>query len=308
MQQQRGRNEMEILAYMRQFVEVAKARSFRAAAITLDMPISTLSRHISDLEKAVGLRLLNRSTRRVELTDAGEVYFLRCQSIVAEAQIAHEALRDVAERPTGTLRVSMPVDLAIGHFGPILRDFAKAYPLIDFDLDLTPRRIDLQTEAYDLAIRIGPLPAAAATLIARPIVVLPRYLYAAPSYLKSAPPLKHAADLAQHVFCTVHSSSQRGDFKTLYRGDEAVDVKVTTRFAVNSVGMGRVMAALGMGITVMHAELAREEVAAGRLRRVLPDWSMAPLQVHVITATRLLPARARLFIDFLRERMAQLVV
>ena len=299
---------MEILGYMRQFVEVAKTKNFRAAALALDMPIATLSRHVSDLEKAVGLRLLNRSTRRVELTDAGAVYFLRCQSIVAEALIAHEALRDVAERPTGTLRVSMPADLAIGHLGPILRDFATAYPLIDFDLDLTPRRIDMQTEAFDLAIRIGPLPAAAANLIARPIAMLPRYLYASPEYLKNAPPLNHASDLAHHVFCTLPSSSQQGDVKLLYRGEESVEVKVPTRFAVNSVGMARVLASLGMGIAVMHAELARDEVASGRLRRVLPDWSMGPLQVHVVTATRLLPARARLFIDFLKLRMQDATV
>jgi DNA-binding transcriptional LysR family regulator len=296
---------MEMLAYMRQFVEVAKVKSFRAAALAMDMPIATLSRHISDLEKTVGLRLLNRSTRRVELTDAGEVYFLRCQSIVAEAMIAHEALRDVAHRPSGTLRASMPVDLAIGHLGPILRDFSKAYPLIDFDLDLTPRRIDLQTEAFDLAIRIGPLPLTSATLIAQPIVELPRYLYAAPLYLKSAPPIKHAKDLAHHVFCTVLSSSQQGDLKVFYRGTETVEIKIPTRFAVNSVGMARVLAALGMGIAIMHEELARDEVALGRLHRVLPEWSMAPLQVHVITATRMLPARARLFIDFLKARMTE---
>jgi len=299
---------MEILGYMREFVEVAKMKNFRAAALALNMPISTISRHISDLEKAVGLRLLHRSTRRVELTDAGEIYYLRCQSIVAEAMIAHEALRDMAERPTGTLRVSMPADLAIGHLGPILRDFAKAYPLIDFDLDLSPRRIDLQTEAFDLAIRIGPAPTAPSTLIARPIAVLPRYLYASPIYLKTAPPLKHATDLVHHVFCTVSSSSQEGDVKTLYRGGESAEIKVPTRFAVNSVGMARTLAALGMGIAVMHTELARDEVASGRLRRVLPDWNMAPLQVHVVTATRLLPARARLFIEFLKTRMQDAAV
>ncbi|MBB3213895.1 DNA-binding transcriptional LysR family regulator [Herbaspirillum sp. Sphag1AN] len=294
---------MEMLSYMQQFVEVARMKNFRAAALSLDMPIATLSRHVSNLEKAVGLRLLNRSTRRVELTDAGEVYFLRCQSIVAEALIAHEALRDVAERPTGTLRVSMPVDLAIGHLGPILRDFAVAYPLIDFDLDLTPRRIDMQTEAFDLAIRIGPLPAASANLIARPIASLPRYLYASPDYLKKAPPIKHVKDLAHHEFCTLPSSSQQDDIKVLYRGEESVEVKVPTRFCVNSVGMARVLASLGMGIAVMHTELARDDVAAGRLRRVLPEWRMAPLEVHAVTATRLLPARARLFIDFLKSRI-----
>src|SRR5207247_4874191 len=106
---------MDRLHHMRLFVEVAKRKSFRAAADALDMSNSTLSRNIAELEKAIGLRLLHRSTRKVELTEAGEVYFRRCQSIVEEALGAHEALRDVSERPAGTLRVSMTHDFAVGY-------------------------------------------------------------------------------------------------------------------------------------------------------------------------------------------------
>jgi len=153
---------VELLSYMRLFVEVARAKSFRRAADALDMPNSTLSRYIAELEKTMGLRLLHRSTRKVELTEAGEVYFKRCQSVVEEARIAHESLLDMVERPTGTLRVSMPADLATDHLAPIIADFAKMYPLIAFEFDLSPRQVDLQTEPFDLAIRIGPPPMGAA--------------------------------------------------------------------------------------------------------------------------------------------------
>src|SRR5471030_1402321 len=162
----RGSEQMDILNYMRLFVEVAKVRSFRRAADVLGISNSTLSRNIAELEKTIGLRLLHRSTRRVELTEAGEVYFARCQSIVEEAQMAHEALLDVAERPSGTLRVSMPVDLATGYLTPMLAAFAHAYPQIDFEFDVTPRRVDLQSEPFDLAIRMGPPPTAPAMLVA----------------------------------------------------------------------------------------------------------------------------------------------
>lgn len=294
---------MELLNYMRLFVEVARTRSFRRAADALDMPNSTLSRHIAALEKTIGLRLLHRSTRKVELTEAGEVYFKRCQSIVEEARIAHESLLDVAERPTGTLRVSMPVDLATGHLASMLADFANTYPLISFEFDVTPRRIDLQTEPFDLAIRIGAPPTAPSTLVARQIAILQRYLYASPDYLKRAPPLTHPAELNRHVLCVGQASMKHGDVtRTLHRGDEKIDVTTTIRFAMNNVGLSRALALRGIGIAVLDTELARNEVAAGRLIRVLPEWHLSPLPVHAITETRLLPARTRLFIDFLRTR------
>jgi DNA-binding transcriptional LysR family regulator len=300
---------VELLNYMRLFVEVARTRSFRKAAEALDMPNSTLSRHIAELEKTIGLRLLNRSTRKVELTEAGEVYFKRCQSIVEEARIAHESLLEVAERPTGTLRVSMPVDLATGYLAPILRDFANTYPLVSFEFDLTPRRVDLQTEPFDLAIRMGPPPTTPSTLVARQIAVLPRYLYAAPGYLKRAPPLKHPDDLVRHVLCVGQGATkQHGVLGTFHRGNEKVDVMIESRFVMNSVGLSRSLAVLGVGIAALDTELTREDVAAGRLRRVLPGWSLAPVQVHAITETRLLPARARAFIDLMKERLQDLSV
>jgi DNA-binding transcriptional LysR family regulator len=292
---------MDVLSHMHLFVEVAKVRSFRRAAEVLGISNSTLSRNIAELEKTIGLRLLHRSTRKVELTEAGVVYFARCQSIVEEARMAHEALLDVAERPSGTLRVSMPVDLATGYLAPMLAAFAKAYPQIDFEFDVTPRRIDLQSEPFDLAIRMGPPPTAPAMLVARQIAVLPRYLYASPDYLRTAPALEQPDDLSHHpLLLALGAGKQQEVWKRLYRGDEAVGVLVNARWAMNSVGLARSLAMQGAGVAVLDTELARADVEAGRLQRVLPEWELEPVPVHAITETRLLPARTRLFIEFLK--------
>lgn len=297
---------MDVLNYMRLFVEVGKRKSFRAAAEALDMPNSTLSRNIAELEKTIGLRLLHRSTRKVELTEAGEVYFKRCQNIVEEALCAHQALRDVSERPIGTLRVSTTSSFAVGHLAPLLSEFAKAYPLIKFDFDLSARRVDLQADPFDLAIRLGPAPTAPSTLVARQIASIPRHLYASPAYLENGPRLEHANDLANHVLIVGAAASRETEvWHGLRRGDETVHVMGGARFVVNSADLSRAMAANGIGITGVDPELARNDVAAGRLRRVLPDWKLEPTPVHIITDTRHLPARTKLFIRFLTARLGE---
>lgn len=295
---------MEILSAMRLFVEVAKSKNFRRAAKTLGISNSTLSRNIAELEKTVGLRLLHRSTRNVELTEAGDAYFRRCQSIVEEAQEAHEALLDVAERPSGTLRISMPADLATVYLAPILRDFAQAYPQVSFELDLTPRQVDLLAGHFDLAIRVGPAPTAPSMLVARQIALVPRYLYAAPSYLETAPVLNHPTDLCQHKICmALGTGTLQNKKRTFFRANESISVLLAEKIAMNNVGLSRALAVLGMGVAVLSEEIAREDLAAGRLQRVLPDWKMAPVPIHAITETRLLPARTRLFIEFLKAGM-----
>jgi DNA-binding transcriptional LysR family regulator len=291
---------MDVLNYMRLFVEVAKRKSFRGAADALEMSNSTLSRNIAELEKSIGLRLLNRSTRRVELTGAGEVYFQRCQSIVEEALSAHEALLDVSVRAIGTLRVSMTANFAVAYLAPILADFAKAYPAIRFDFDVTPRLVDLQADPFDLAIRTGTPPAGPSTLVIRQIATLQSYLYGAPAYLQSAPVLAQPDDLINHVLCARPSSVAR---HRLQRGGETADVAIEARFVTNSAALSRTMAVKGMCIASLDPQIVRGDVEAGRLQRVLPDWHLKPSPVFAITDTRHLPARTRLFIAFLQQRL-----
>lgn len=291
---------MELLNDMALFVDVVNAMSFRRAAEATGVPNSTVSRRIGALEKAIGLRLLHRTTRRIELTEAGQLYYERCRRIVDEARLAHEQLGEMLAQPTGVLRASLPVDFATVFLAPLIVEFANRYPGIRFDFDLTPRRVDLVSEPFDIAIRMGELPDS--TLIARLLARLPTKLYASPGYLARAGEPAHPADLARHA-CLGFPTP---DAWALHRADETVDVAIGGRFSVNSVGMARRLATLDQGVILISEEVVAEDLESGRLRPILPAWHGTPLPVYALTETRLLPAKTQRFIEFLQERLGQL--
>ncbi|MDM0065286.1 LysR family transcriptional regulator [Variovorax sp. J31P207] len=288
---------MEYLNDMALFVEVVKAKSFRAAGDATGVPNSTLSRRIGALEKSIGLRLLHRTTRKIELTEAGQLYYESCRRIVEEARIAHEQLGEMLAQPSGVLRASLPVDFATTYMAPLIAEFARRYPGITFELDLTPRRVDLVTEPFDVAIRMGEQPSS--TLIARQLARLTPYLYASPRYLKTAGEPTDPADLRQHE-CIGYPKS--GPW-VLHKEDATAEVEIGRRFTVNSVGMYRSFAVLGQGIALLAEGVVADDVAESRLLRVLPDWHGSPIPVYALTETRLLPAKTLRFIEFLQERL-----
>ncbi|MCR5893765.1 MULTISPECIES: LysR family transcriptional regulator [Burkholderia] len=290
---------MELLNDMALFVEVVKAKGFRSAADALGMPNSTLSRRIGALEKAIGLRLLHRTTRRIELTEAGQLYFERCKRIVDEARLAHEQLGELLAEPSGVLRASFPVDFAVVYLAPLIVEFANRYPKLTFDFELTSRRVDLVSEPFDVAIRIGE--SADSQLVARRLATFRNHLYASPRYLERAGEPREPDDLRRHQCLSV----QRVDAWTLHDAAWELEVPVGGRFIVNSVGMVRQLAVHEAGIIQMPAEVVADDVAAGRLRRVLPDWEGAPVPVYAMTETRLLPAKTQVFIEYLRAHFAQ---
>lgn len=290
---------MELLNDMALFVEVAHARSFRGAADVTGVPNSTLSRRISALEKAIGLRLLHRTTRKVELTEAGQLYYERSRRIVDEARIAHEQLSEMLAQPSGVLRASLPVDFATIYMAPLVAEFARRYPGITFDFDLTPRRVDLVAEPFDVAIRMGEQ--SDSNLIARLLARLSVQAYASPGYLKVSSAPQHPSELSQHE-CLGFAKAAKWE---LHRAGEMVQVDVGGRFMVNSVGMFRRLATLDMGIVLLPVEIVADDVAAGRLQRVLPEWEGKPTPVYALTETRLLPAKVQRFIEFLQERLGQ---
>lgn len=292
-------SEVEFLNDMALFVAVVKAKSFRRAAEAIGVPNSTLSRRISALEKAIGLRLLYRTTRKIELTEAGQLYFERARRIVEEARLAHEQLGEMLAQPVGVLHASLPVDFANIFLAPLLAEFARRYPGISFEFDLTPRRVDLVTEHVDVAIRMGELPSS--NLIARQLARLPRYLYASPRYIEHYGEPGEPADLLRHE-CVRLGPAEVGGW-TLHKENETIEVDVGGRFLLNSVGMIRRLATLDLGIAVLAEEIVADDVAAGLLRRVLPDWQAPAIPVYAITETRLLPAKTQRFIEFLRERL-----
>jgi len=292
---------VELLNDMALFVEVVKARGFRNAAEAVGIPNSTVSRRISALEKAIGLRLLHRTTRKIELTEAGQIYFERCKRIVDEAKLAHEQLGEMLAQPSGVLRASLPVDFANIYLAPLIAEFARQYPGISFDFDLTPRLVDLVAEPFDVAIRMGNPPNS--NLIARRLANLACYLYASPRYLENFGEPAHPADLAQHE--CIGFKTAKANTWTLHNADESVEVAVGGRFQLNSVGLIRRLAILDLGIAVLPEEIVAEDVAQGRLRRILPDWEGPPTPVYAMTETRLLPAKTQRFIEFLREHLGK---
>lgn len=290
---------MELLNDMALFVEVVKAKGFRLAAEAVGMPNSTVSRRISLLEKAIGLRLLHRTTRKIELTEAGLIYFERCKRIVDEARLAHEQLGEMLAQPSGVLRAALPVDFANIYLAPLIAKFARRYPGITFDFDLSPRVVDLVSEPFDVAIRMGK--PSDSNLIARQLANLRCFLYASPRYLEQSGKPSHPTDLVHHECLGFRSG--KTNVWTLLRGKESVDVAVGGRFQLNSVGLIRRLATLDLGITVLPEEIVADDVAHGRLHRILPDWEGPATPVYAMTETRLLPAKTQRFIEFLREHL-----
>lgn len=290
---------MDYLSEMALFVEVAQANGFSRATAKLSIPQSTLSHRIAALEDALGLRLFNRSTRRLELTGAGAYYLEHALPIVAEARLLHGQLDEMCETVQGVLRVSLPVDMAYHMVVPLLPEFAERYSLLRVDFDATPRKVDLIGEPFDLAIRAGKL--FDLDYIATPLAKFTGRLYVAPDYLVKHSEPQSPDDLTAHE-CLRFSDG----VWTLRNGDdERATVEPQSCYSANSPGMIRQMAAAGLGITLLPEILVREDVAQGRLKAVLPDWQSEATHVHALTATRLLTANVRAMIKFLKEKWAK---
>ncbi len=291
---------MASLDDMALFVEVARAASFTRASARLGMPGATLSRRIAAMEKRLGVRLFDRTTRRVELTDAARRYLERCAHLVDEACLAEEALRESASVSTGHLRVSMPVDLGIFWVGPLLPEFARQHPGVTLDVDLSSRTVDLVGEHVDVALRLGAVKGEC--LVIRRLGAVKQALFAAPAYLERRGRPGHPSDLAEHD-CLHLGTAARAMRWRLLDGKQTCDVTVCGRIALNSIGLMRMLAERGMGIAMLSPVLARESVFTGRLVPVLPAFTAPGLPLHAVMSSRLQPAAARAFVAFIAGRL-----
>jgi DNA-binding transcriptional LysR family regulator len=283
------------------FVAVARARSFSGAAKSLGMPVSTVSRRVAEFEARLTLQLLVRTTRRVELTEVGARYFERAEAVVEAADRANDELRGHREDAAGPLRVSATADFASTFLTPLFAQFAQRFPAISFELDLSPRSVDLVAERFDVAVRMGPLPDS--PLFARKLGVSPIGLYASPGYLAGAPALRRPADLAVHDCLRLHGAQGRPSTWSFSRGRQLETVIVTGRFAVNSMRFLLELATRGFGVVAIDDFIAHAAVEQGALRRVLPEWSPPPVAVHALTPSRLVPARTRVLLECLAEHL-----
>jgi DNA-binding transcriptional LysR family regulator len=289
---------MELFRNMPLFVEVAKACSFRRAAEALDLPSSTVSRRIAELERDLGLRLFNRSTRRVELTESGRLYFDNCKRIIEEAELAHQQLSDLQTQPNGVIRASLPVDFSVLYLSPLLADFSQRYPGIRFELNLTPNQADLISDPVDVAIRMGP--PKDQSMIARPIASLETMLAASPDYLARRGTPRTPRDLLKHD-CLLMKDSP---WTLIHRSGRSQTIAVGGTFIANNRGLLYQLALTSRGVVECARSWAEADLQAGRLVRVLPDWQPPTAHAYAVTTTRLLPAKVRVFLDYLVSQMA----
>lgn len=295
---------MKRLHGMEVFAEVAKAHSFSRAAAALGLPASTVSRHVAALERSVGLRLLNRSTRRVELTEAGRLYFERCRRIVAEAEVAHEELRGQLEVPSGPLRIQVCTAYAMDALLPGLAAFGRQYPDVRFHVGLSGVPGGGRApEACDVWVRFGELPDS--SLVARRLGAISARLYASPQYLAARGTPATPADLAGHDCIGLRTGGGHTAPWALHRRAERCDIAAPHRYCVDDAGMAERLAVLGAGIAALGGDMDAR-LRAGELAGVLTGWSLPPVEVHAVTDTRLLPAKTRRFIDFLIGHLDEL--
>ncbi len=282
------------------FVAVAEARSFTKAASQLGVPTSTLSRRITELEASLGLKLLVRSTRQVDLTEAGALYLAHGEGIVAAAREAYQQVRGLLERPQGTLRMSIEPEIGARLVAPVLARYIEKYPDVRVDVDLSPRRVELLAEGFDFALRIGKMPDSA--LIIRRLAMLTAGLYAAPSYIERHGLPSRPADLSAHARIHLLHKGDRGEWR-LMSGGEVFEVPAGSVLCANNMTMIRYLARFAVGIAVVDDLMAIEDVASGALQAVLTDWKLQPMPISVITPTRLQAAKTRIFIEMLAEHV-----
>ncbi len=281
------------------FARIAETGSISRAAERLGLPKSTLSRRLTELENRLGERLLLRTTRKLSLTEFGLHILEHAQQISAEVEAATLLAQSRQAEPSGVLRVSMPGDLANQLLAPMLARFISLYPKIDLQIDLTPRRVDLVGENFDLALRIGELPDDA-TLVARRIWLYSPGLYASPTYLAQAGKLQTPDDLAQHNTLRVLTRQGGGADWLLRNGDSEFCSSANHCTAINSPELLVRLAVAGQGIVAAGSLFTAPAVDREELVRVLPQWHMAPVATWAVyPGRRLLPSRTRVFLDML---------
>ena len=283
------------------FARIVEAGSFSMAAQRLDLPKSTVSRRIALLEASVGERLLQRTTRRLKLTEFGASLLEHARKVAEEVEAAGALAQHRQAAPSGKLRISVPNDFANVGMTVLIARFIDKYPAVSLELDLSPRRVDLVAENFDIAIRMGDLPEDS-TLAARRVAIENFGLYAAPSYLARRGLPEQPDDLLQHdLLCILRRTGGPAPW-ILQRGKVRWERDLTARLTANSPELLARIACGGAGIAASSDLFVASYVKKGELVRVLPEWDLpAATGWAVFPGRRLMPAKTRAFLDMMEE-------
>jgi DNA-binding transcriptional LysR family regulator len=276
------------------FVKVVQAGSFSAAARQMDLPNSTVSTRVARLEKRLGVTLLQRTTRRLHLTEAGEMFYRHAAVGLDHMLEAEAAVAAVSGEARGLLRLTAPSDFGDEILVGLIDALLAEHPAIHLELTLTDRFVDLVAEGVDVAIRAGELEDS--TLVARRVGVACWAAVASPGYLHAAPSLARPQDLQEHR-CLQFTSLGREQWTLAGAGGE-VSVPMSGELVVNDMGVIRKEALAGRGIALLPTYVCRREIEDGRLVRVLPEWRAKADPVHLVyPRQRFVPPKLRAFMD-----------
>lgn len=288
---------MDKLASLETFRRVAQARSFTVAAQALGISPAMASKAIAQLEAAVGARLLIRSTRAVGLTEAGERYLRAIAPLLDELTLAERQLQADIEQPRGELRLSAPIDLGEHLLPRVLERFARLYPAVTVQVDLTSRQVDLHNEPIDLALRVGRI--AQSTLIVRHLADLPLVVCAAPAYLREHSPIEQPRDLAQHR-CLVNASVGDALRWRFQEQGKPFSIAPNAVLQASSARLLVEMARAGQGVIYLPRYLVRTALASGELQSLLDSHVLPPLPVAAAyVERRYQAAKVQRFIELL---------
>lgn len=281
------------------FTRVVQAGSFVAASAKLGVPKSTVSRKVADLEKRLNARLLQRTTRKLSLTDVGRTYFEQCARIVGEIEDAERMVTSAQNTPRGPLRITAGPNAAF--LGPIVSDYLKKYPEVRVELVTTTRAVDLVEERFDLGIRAGKL--ADSSLVARPLGRVGWFLVATAAYLKKHGRPRAPQDLSKHDYLHFGAGLD-GVGPRLEKDGETIQLSLSPKMTASDMEVLHNVTLAGLGIALLPAFLSVLDLRAKRLERVLPHWSAPSVPIHVVyPSTRHLSPKVKTFLDHLQSRM-----
>ncbi len=292
----------------RYFVRIVECGGLTAAGRNLEIPKSTVSHRLQQLEAALGVRLINRTSRSISMTDAGQLFYQHAVATLERADLAESAVRERLSEPSGTIRFTTAVATSMFALRPILPDFIRQYPKINVIQHTSDDQVDIVGGSFDLALRAHSGPLSDSMLVQRTLAPAPWFLYASQDYLD-----RHGLPLAPEdltgrdtLFMSRPGRAMAWRLKHPTRGE--IIVPVEPRLSGNDIVMLKQAAQDGLGILALPGYVCREEIASGKLKRILPDWLAGEASITAVIPFRhgLLPS-VRAFLDFLIERIPKVV-
>ena len=289
------------------FVKVIDCGGFSAASQELMVTKSLLSRRIADLEERLGVKLINRTTRQVSITEVGKIYYQHCKAMLIEAEAAEEAIEFLTAAPRGLIKLSCPTNLLHINISQMLNEFLQLYPKISLHVEATNRRVDLINERFDLALRIRTLPLPDSDLIVRELALARQFIVASPDLLHQFYSISEPQQLTQFPVLMMESFAPEYHWQLFSNDQQEQKVQCHPRLTTTDLTALREATLQGLGIAKLPELMVAEDIKQGCLIHVLPEWQPKPELIHLVYTSRrgLLPSM-KLLIDFLVKKFDEL--